>query len=116
MTAASQKVEAWLKISESATQGFWSIRQSGMFEDSYAIKGIVRSHNHTPYVCKPDAEHIAAMCPANAQALMKSWLEMREAITDSIARSNDYGDSYCSQPIRKALRAADAAILGTGEK
>ena len=27
----------------------------------------------------------------------------REAIRNSIARSDDYGDSYCSQPIRKAL-------------
>lgn len=33
-------------------------------------------------------------------ALVKRY---RKAIKDSISRSDDYADSYCSQPIRQAL-------------
>lgn len=38
-------------------------------------------------------------------AILARLVECVEAMQSSVARSDDYGDSHCSQPIRQALSA-----------
>ncbi len=46
------------------------------------------------------------------QALVEVIKVQGEAIDNSIARSDDYGDSHCSQLIREAQAAAAAILEG----
>ncbi len=88
-------IERLEELEKKATPGEWSCRQSGMFEDSYSIEGIVRSHNHTPYVRKDDAELIAAARNA-LPALIRDWKRLRETV-EFYAYSNkvESSDPYC---------------------
>ena len=64
------------------------------------------------YVEKSVYDALAAenerLCAANA--------ELVEAIRSSIARSDDYGDSHCSQPIRQALKKYDRDLRQLNKK
>lgn len=52
-------------------------------------------------------DYDTAVRPVFDDGFMTCWSELEpliSAIKLSIARSEDYGDSYCSQPIREALK------------
>ena len=68
-----------------------------------------------PYV---NAETTPMAFEAGAHWALRSKLVagLVEAIEKSIARSDDYGDSHCSQPIRKALTAYQHEIKEMGDE
>jgi len=58
---------------------------------------------------------LIANAPTDLTRLLAIVRLYEEAINDSIARSDDHGDSWCSKPIREALRRADEIAAGSKE-
>lgn len=87
-----------------ATPGPWVVDTGGfdtiaqVCSEDWAI--------HDGHIDIGDAQLIAH-APIDLARLLAIVEVMQAAIEQSIARSDDYGDSHCSQPIRRALLAAD---------
>lgn len=57
-----------------------------------------------------DGHEGARLEHARTRELTEALVQAVEAIQQSIARSDDYGDSHCSQPIREALSRISEAL------
>ncbi len=109
--------------SEKATSGPWESDQCGDVWSTTAPKRyeewaeayLFRTIGTTRTGPDPgDAKYIALANPANLKRLLdaldaaeEALREAREAMRESVARSDDYGDSFCSRPIRDALKRMD---------
>lgn len=85
-----------------ATSGEWNIQLVGK-EETCWLDG--ENGNLPPTI--HDLNYIDLACPANIMRLVSALRETREAMRESVARSDDYGDSFCSRPIRDVLKRMD---------
>ncbi len=99
MTPTAERSEAPLlddieAKARAATPGPWTVRKTGMVEDmrnvSFKVLGnIANSHNHTPYIDRENAEHIAQMSPSTTLALV-SALRVAWGALESVYESGDW--------------------------
>jgi hypothetical protein len=60
-------------------------------------------HHETPKVCINNSEFIRKANPAIVLDLITRVEKLSEAMKNTVARADDYADSYLSQPVREAL-------------
>jgi hypothetical protein len=116
-----EKLREIRERADKATKGPWEhmggsgIRVFGIPKEDPGWKyGICNCHTVPPDDGDVRNAEFIAHSRSDIPALVEALVEALEAIDRSIARSDDYGDSHCSQPIRQARTKIEQIM--TGEK